>query len=101
MIVPPVAVREVAVASMNAQRVSLRGPPERPLLKCLRAIEEPSVLLVYQLIIKHVKRLVSSQTAHATYLVKIREHIHVVNSGGGVSSLCGLFEALLRQERIV
>ena len=64
-------------------------------------MEEPPVLFVYKDVIEHKTRLVSSHRAHATYSVKVTEHIHGVNPIEEDLSLCGLCEALRRQEAIV
>ena len=78
--------------------VSLPDLPREDLLKCLRAIygtledfgsgsigsfrfgtaiKEPPVLLIKNLGIEHVMVLVSSQTAHATYLCQGSEELHL------------------------
>ena len=62
---------------------------------------ESPILLIQVIVIVNVEILVSSQTAHATYSVKVTEHIHAGNPIDEDISLCGLSEAFRCQETVV
>jgi len=49
-------------------------------------MKEPTVLFIYDLLVENRRGLVSSQTAHATYLVKVLERVPRVKLGIAGSS---------------